>query len=82
MFVVEGMIENHTAAQVAVPRLRFALRNAAARELLSWTMPPDQSRLGPGEVLRFRSRLASPPPDGSEILVRFVTRRDFVEQGS
>lgn len=81
IFVVEGTIENHTAAQVAVPRLRFALRNDSAAELLSWTMPPDQSRLGPGEALRFRSRVASPPADGSEILVRFVTRRDFVEQG-
>ena len=29
-----------------------------------------------GAALPFRSRLASPPPEGKAVLVRFVNRRD------
>src|SRR5215510_14117649 len=31
----------------------------------------------PGETLPFRTRLASPPRDGQEVLVRFFNRRDL-----
>jgi predicted Zn finger-like uncharacterized protein len=78
VLIVEGAIVNTTRATVGVPRLRFALRNAALAELFSWTAPPERGTLGPGEALPFRSRLASPPPDGNDILVRFMTRLDFM----
>jgi hypothetical protein len=39
---------------------------------------PARSVLAPGETLAFRSRLASPPPDTGEVLVRFFNRRDLV----
>jgi predicted Zn finger-like uncharacterized protein len=77
LLVIEGTIENPTRSAVAVPRLRFALRNAAAAELLAWTMLPEQRLLGAGEALQFRSRLASPPADGSDVLVRFIRRQDI-----
>jgi hypothetical protein len=78
VLIVEGAIVNTTGAVVAVPRLRFALRNMALAESFSWTMPPEKGTLGPGETLPFRSRLASPPSDGNDILVRFMTRLDFM----
>jgi predicted Zn finger-like uncharacterized protein len=78
VLIIEGTIENATASAVIVPRLRFALRNAAMAELLSWTAPPEQGTLGPGEALPFRSRLAMPPADGNDVLVRFLNRRDFI----
>jgi predicted Zn finger-like uncharacterized protein len=78
VLIIEGTIENATESAVSVPRLRFALRNAAMAELLSWTAPPEQGTLGPGEALPFRSRLAMPPADGNDILVRFLNRRDFI----
>jgi predicted Zn finger-like uncharacterized protein len=78
VLIVEGSIVNTTGAMVAVPRLRFALRNTALAELFSWTAPPERGTLGAGESLPFRSRLASPPPDGNDILVRFLNRLDFV----
>jgi predicted Zn finger-like uncharacterized protein len=77
VLIVEGAIVNTTRATLAVPRLRFALRNAAFAELFSWTAPPEKGTLGPGEGLPFRSRLASPPADGNDILVRFLNRLDF-----
>jgi predicted Zn finger-like uncharacterized protein len=78
VLIVEGSIVNTTRATAAVPRLRFALRNASLAELFSWTMPPEKGTLGPGETLPFHSRLASPPVDGNDILVRFLNRLDFV----
>jgi hypothetical protein len=77
VLIVEGAIVNTTGSTVSVPRLRFALRNAAFGELFSWTAPPDKGVLGPGETLPFRSRLVSPPAGGADILVRFLSRVDF-----
>ena len=34
--------------------------------------------LAPGETATFRSRLASPPADGRDVIVRFLNRRDLV----
>jgi predicted Zn finger-like uncharacterized protein len=77
VLVIEGTVENVTGAAVGVPRLRFALRNGARAELISWTAPPEQGTLGTGEALPFRSRLAAPPADGNDVLVRFLTRADL-----
>jgi predicted Zn finger-like uncharacterized protein len=76
VLVVEGAIVNGVSTPVDVPRLRFALRNAAGAEIYSWTAVPTQSTLEPAERLPFRSRLASPPDDGQDVQVRFFTRRD------
>jgi predicted Zn finger-like uncharacterized protein len=78
VLIVEGGIGNTTRSVVAVPRLRFALRNAARVELISWTAPPGKAALGPGETLAFRSRLAAPPADGHDVVVRFLTRQDLM----
>ena len=78
VLVVEGVIANGVGTAVEVPRLRFALRNAAGAEIYSWTAVPTQSALEPAEKLPFRSRLASPPDDGHDVQVRFFTRRDAV----
>jgi hypothetical protein len=76
VLVVEGTITNEVATAVDVPRLRFAMRNAAGAEVYSWTSMPTQNVLEPGERLPFRSRLASPPDDGRDVQVRFFTRHD------
>jgi predicted Zn finger-like uncharacterized protein len=77
VLVIEGRIENVTGAAISVPRLRFALRDGAQGELMSWTAPPERGRLDAGQALPFRSRLAAPPADGSDILVRFLKRADL-----
>jgi hypothetical protein len=78
VLIVEGTIVNTVATPVEVPRLRFALRNAAGTEVYTWTAVPTQTVLEPGEKLPFRSRLASPPEDGHDVQVRFFARRDVV----
>ena len=74
ILVVQGNIVNRGHRIVDVSRLKFVVRNAAKEEIYSWTAVPPRPSLPGGEAVGFRSRLASPPPYGRDVLVRFVTR--------
>jgi predicted Zn finger-like uncharacterized protein len=76
VLVVEGEIANVAKTPLEVPRLRLAVRNDRGAEVYAWTVLPARSILSPGEHIPFRSRLASPPGEGREVLVRFFNRRD------
>jgi hypothetical protein len=78
VLVVDGSIVNVTGRAVEVPRLRLAVRNESKNEIYSWTAQPARTLLGPGETLPFRSRLASPPAETRDVLVRFFSRRDVI----
>jgi hypothetical protein len=78
ILVVEGNIFNGVRKIEEVPRLRLIVRNAARQEIYSWTVVPSRAALSPGEALAFRSRLASPPADAQDLVVRFVNRRDMI----
>jgi len=78
ILVVEGSVVNNTRKIVDVPRLKFVVRNAANEEIYSWTAVAPRATLPPGDAVAFRSRLASPPTDGRDVLVRFVTRHDII----
>jgi predicted Zn finger-like uncharacterized protein len=76
VLVVEGVIVNLTRNTLEVPRLRFGLRNGTGHEVYAWTALSSRTLLGSGDGLPFRTRLASPPPDGRDVIVRFFNRRD------
>src|SRR5262245_5737900 len=78
VLIIEGTIANVAGQAVEVPRLRFAMRNRAGHEVYAWTSVTGRSILGPGETAAFRTRLASPPADGRDVIVRFYNRRDFL----
>jgi hypothetical protein len=75
---VEGSIVSTAGKPTEVPRLRFAARNATGQEVYTWTALPSRGILGPGESLEFSSRLASPPADASDVMVRFFNAQDAV----
>ena len=77
VLVVDGAIVNDSKRSVDVPRLRFAIRDQDGHEIFTWTALPARNALMPGETLPFRTRLASPPRDGQQVLVRFFNRRDL-----
>jgi predicted Zn finger-like uncharacterized protein len=77
VLVIEGEVMNVTRQPVEVPRLRLAVLGPDARELYAWTALLPRSVLPEGERLSFRSRLASPPVEGKQVLVRFLTRFDL-----
>ncbi len=76
ILIIEGKIVNTAGTATDVPRLRFAARNASGQEVYTWSMQPTRSILGPGDSLPFVSRLAAPPADAVDILVRFFTKQD------
>ncbi|MGY4474192.1 MJ0042-type zinc finger domain-containing protein [Bradyrhizobium sp. USDA 3364] len=77
VLVIEGMIVGQTRKPVELPRLRFAVRDAQGAEIYAWNAVLEQAVLNPGERAFFKSRLASPPPEGRNIDVRFFNKRDL-----
>jgi predicted Zn finger-like uncharacterized protein len=78
MLMIEGAIVSTAGKPVEVPRLRFAARNATGQEVYTWTALPSRSILEPGARLDFSSHLASPPPEATDIIVRFFNAHDVV----
>jgi predicted Zn finger-like uncharacterized protein len=76
VLVVDGRIVNLTNRILDVPRLRIAVRNAAGHEVYAWTALAQSPILGPRDSLPFRTRLASPPSDARDVVVRFFTKHD------
>jgi predicted Zn finger-like uncharacterized protein len=76
VLVIEGVITSETRKPVELPRLRFSVRDAQGAEIYAWNTVLEQSVLKPGEGARFKSRLASPPPEGRNIDIRFFNKRD------
>jgi hypothetical protein len=81
ILVVSGKIFNVTGATTEVPRLKLVVRDAAKREIYSWTVAPPISRLPPYQTAEFSSRLASPPAGTKDVMVRFLNRRDLMAGG-
>jgi predicted Zn finger-like uncharacterized protein len=77
LLVIEGVITGENRKAVELPRLRFSVRDAQGAEVYAWNSVLDQSVLKPGDYVRFKSRLASPPPEGRSIDVRFFSKRDI-----
>jgi predicted Zn finger-like uncharacterized protein len=77
VLVIEGEVVNVTRHPVEVPRVRIAVLGSSQQELYAWTTLLQRSMLADNEKVAFRSRLASPPPNGKEVLVRFITRGDL-----
>jgi hypothetical protein len=77
VLVIEGVIVGQSKKPLDIPRLRFAVRDAQGAEIYAWNTVLEQTVLQPGERAFFRSRLASPPPEGRNIDVRFFNRRDI-----
>jgi predicted Zn finger-like uncharacterized protein len=78
MLVIEGAITGDFNKPVELPRLRFSIHDAAGAEIYAWNTVLEQSLLKPGEKATFKSRLASPPPGGRHVDVRFFNKRDLI----
>jgi predicted Zn finger-like uncharacterized protein len=73
ILVVEGEIRNVARGEVGLPPIQIAVRAADGQALYTWTDDPPRKTLKPGEAARFRARLAAPPAEGRDVLVRFDT---------
>ncbi len=81
VLVIEGNIISINRKATELPRLHFAVRDNKGTGIYAWNAVLEQPALKPGETVPFRSRLASPPPEGRSIDVRFFNKRDLVGGG-
>jgi predicted Zn finger-like uncharacterized protein len=72
VLTVEGEIVNPSARVVDVPQILVALLAPDGQALYTWTSEPPRKTLNGGETTRFRARLAAPPLEGRDVLVRFA----------
>jgi hypothetical protein len=77
VFVIEGEITGSSRKPMEIPRLRFVLQDEHGADIYAWNSVLDQTVLKPGERVAFRSRLASPPAEARNIVVRFFHKRDI-----
>jgi hypothetical protein len=72
VLMVEGEIVNLRRVPNRVPPVALSVRGADGRPRYSWTAQAPKTKLAAGETMAFRARLASPPADGTDVLVRFA----------
>ena len=70
--VVEGSIVSLKPDRVTVPHLELVVRDAQKKTLYTWSLEPPRPTLIPGDAMRFRARLASPPEQSHDVMVRFL----------
>jgi predicted Zn finger-like uncharacterized protein len=73
VLVCEGRINNVSKHERRVPTLRGALRDAAGRELQSWTFTVPSPSLAPGAAIPFRTEVRQPASSATELSITFVT---------
>ena len=73
---ISGDIVNITAEARAAPRVRIGIRDSSAKEIHHWTAQPLATKVGPGAMTSFITRLENPPPAARDILLTLVGADD------
>ncbi len=76
--VVEGELVNRSDSDAAVPAIRVSLRSAGGAEVYSWLVEPTAAGLAPGRSIGFRSAIASPPAEASQVALRLAARENQI----
>jgi predicted Zn finger-like uncharacterized protein len=74
--LVEGEIANISGRDASVPPIEIGVRGAEGQMLYTWTNDPPRQTLATSGAAPFRARLAAPPAEGRQVLVRFAPGRD------
>lgn len=82
VLLIQGTIVDIARRSMEIPRLRFIVRDAKGNDIYAWNAVLEQSVINPGENVRFKTRLASPPAEGREIAVRFFHKLDIASGGA
>lgn len=72
VIAIKGEIANISSSDRKIPWLRFALRDAVAREVYSWTLDSGARPLRAGEITNFVTRVATPPAAAERVEIRFA----------
>jgi predicted Zn finger-like uncharacterized protein len=70
---VSGTIYPVAQRTVAVPPVIVTIRDGSEHVLYEWSVTPELRSLGPGEIARFSTELASPPTGAQSVHLSFAT---------
>ena len=71
---VEGEIVNRSGSDVSLPAIRITLRSPGGNAVTSWLVEPSVTGLAAGRSIGFRSALASPPDDATQVTLNLAAR--------
>jgi predicted Zn finger-like uncharacterized protein len=74
--VIEGEIANISGRDAPVPPIEIGVRGAEGHMLYTWTNDPPRPTLTTSDTAQFTARLAAPPAEARQVLVRFAAGRD------
>jgi len=77
-FFVEGEIVNRSASDVDLPAIRVTLKSLDGTTRTSWLVEPSTTGLAAGRSVGFRSALASPPEDATQVTLSLAARENQV----
>lgn len=75
--IIEGMILSDASTPHNLPGLSFEIRSAVedgsvGQSIFQWMIPPPAPTIERGNPVSFRARLASPPREGKDIVIRLA----------
>lgn len=77
--IVQGEIRNIAKGTLAVPPIEIVIQDATVKSLYTWTAEASRPTIVQGDSIPFRTRLASPPQNGSNVILRFAADRKTVQ---
>ncbi|MFM8606626.1 MAG: hypothetical protein ACKOBC_01530 [Hyphomicrobiales bacterium] len=75
--IIEGMILSDASTPHNLPSLSFEIRStvedgSVGQSIFQWMIPPPAPTIDRGNPVPFRARLASPPREGKDIVIRLA----------
>lgn len=72
VLTVRGEVVNLGERSLDLPRVRFGLRDDAANEIYHWYVNVGGDPLPPRGIAEFTTKLASPPSEAADVMIRFA----------
>lgn len=77
--IVQGEIRNIAKGTLAVPPIEIIIQDGSVKSLYTWTAEASRPTIIQGDSIPFRTRLASPPQNGANVILRFAADRKTVQ---
>jgi hypothetical protein len=65
----------HSGDTVGLPAIRITLRSTGGDAVASWVVEPSATAVEAGQTVGFRSALASPPADATQVTLNLTERK-------
>ena len=72
VLVIEGKVVNVSGSKHELAPLRIALLDDLKQDLYTWTLKTEPDVLEPSGAATFKTRLAAPPSDATDLQIRFA----------